>query len=296
MPRAQANGIEIEYETFGESTARPLLLIMGLGGQLVAWPERFCRQLAERGFYVIRYDNRDVGLSTKFDAAGVPDMAAAFAAHARGEPIQAPYTLDDMADDAAGLLDALGIRAAHVVGWSLGGMVAQCFAIRYPERTLSLTSMMSTTGEPDLPPPSPEAMQVLMRPAAPDRESAIEQAVATAKVLAGGGFPVDEAEARRLAAESYDRSNYAAGASRQLLAVGASGGRRQALRSVKAPALVIHGDADPLVPYACGLDTHQAIPGSEMVTIAGMGHELPEGAWPVIIDAIERVASKVRVS
>jgi pimeloyl-ACP methyl ester carboxylesterase len=295
MPRAVANGIEIEYETFGDRSKAPLLLIMGLGAQMTAWPEAFCRQLADRGFFVIRFDNRDVGLSTKFEAAGTPNLMALMQSMAQGGKIDAPYTLWDMADDAAGLLDSLGVEAAHIVGASMGGMIAQAFAIKYPRRSLSLTSIMSTTGEPDLPQASQEAMGILMAPRPADRAAAIEAAVAARKVLSGGGFPVDEEEARRVAAETYDRSNYPEGMARQLVAIVASGGRRELLREVRVPTVVIHGDADPLVPHACGIDTHQAVEGAEMVTIPGMGHELPEGAWPAIIDAIERVSRKASV-
>ncbi|HEY7269686.1 MAG TPA: alpha/beta hydrolase [Dehalococcoidia bacterium] len=292
MPKAAANGIELEYETFGENSNAPLLLIMGLGAQMTAWPEALCRQLAARGFFVIRFDNRDVGLSTKFDSAGAPNLISLMASMQQGGTLEPPYTLWDMAADAAGLLDALGIHSAHIVGASMGGMIAQAFAIKYPQRSRSLTSIMSTTSEPDLPQASPAAMAVLMAPRPADRASAIEAAVASRKVLSGGGFPIDEAEARRVAAETYDRSNYPEGMARQLVAIVASGGRRDLLREVKVPTVVIHGDTDPLVPHAGGLDTHQSIDGAEMVTVPGMGHELPEGAWPQIIDAIERVAKR----
>ena len=292
MPKAAANGIELEYESFGERADPPLLLIMGLGAQMTAWPEAFCRKLADCGFFVTRFDNRDVGLSTKFDSAGAPNLAALMQSMQQGGKVEPPYTLWDMAADAAGLLDALGIPAAHIVGASMGGMIAQAFAIKYPERTLSLTSIMSTTSEPDLPQAAPEAMALLMGPRPTDRESAIEAAVASRKVLSGGGFPIDEEEARRVAAETYDRSNYPEGMGRQLVAIVASGGRRDLLREVRVPAVVIHGDSDPLVPHAGGLDTHACIDEAEMVTVPGMGHELPEGAWPVIIDAIERVAKR----
>jgi pimeloyl-ACP methyl ester carboxylesterase len=296
MPKAKANGIELEYDTFGEASRPPLLLIMGLGAQMIAWPEAFCRQLVDRSFFVIRFDNRDVGLSTKLDAAGQPDLPAMMAARVRGEPVSAPYSLWDMAADAAGLLDALGIERAHIVGASMGGMIAQAFAIEYPDRTLSLTSIMATTGEDDLPQASPEAMQALLRPVPNDRESYIESAVQARKALAGGGFAMADDEVRRTAGETYDRAHHPDGMVRQIMAIGASGGRRERLRTIRIPTVVIHGDADPLVPHAGGLDTHNAIAGSEMLTIPGMGHELPEGAWPLVLDAIERVAKRVAVA
>ncbi len=257
MPIAKANGIEIEYDSFGERSWPPLLLIMGLGAQMIGWPERFCHQLAGRGFQVVRYDNRDIGLSTKFDGVPVPTMAEMVAANLRGEPISAPYSLWDMAADGAGLLDALNIPAAHIVGASMGGMIAQAFAIKYPARTLSLTSIMSTTSEPGLPQATPEAIAALTAARPTDRAAAIDAAVASRKVMSGGGFPMDEAEVRRMAEEAYDRMNYPEGMARQLLAIGTSGGRREALRAVTCPAVVIHGDADPLVPYTGGLDTHR---------------------------------------
>ncbi len=296
MPRAKANGIELEYDSFGDTSKPPLLLIMGLGAQMTAWPEAFCQQLAGRGFFVTRFDNRDVGLSSKFDAAGAPNLMAVMTSMQQGGQVSPAYTLSDMAADASGLLDAMGIKAAHIVGASMGGMIAQAFAIQYPERTLSLTSIMSSTGEPDLPQASPDAIGVLMAPRPADRASAIDAAVQARKVLAGGGFPFDEAEARRLAEDAYDRSNYPDGMARQLVAIVASGGRRDALKSVKAPTVVIHGDKDPLVAYAGGMDTKDAIAGSELITIAGMGHEMPEGAWPAILDAVERVAKRVPVA
>ncbi len=296
MPKAKANGIELEYDSFGDKAKPPLLLIMGLGAQMTAWPEAFCEQLAGRGFFVTRFDNRDVGLSTKLDAAGAPNLMAVMMSMQQGGQVTPAYTLSDMAADAAGLLDALGIKAAHIVGASMGGMIAQAFAIQYPERTLSLTSIMSSTGEPDLPQASQEALGVLLAPRPADRASAIDAAVAARRTLAGGGFPFDEAEVRRLAEETYDRSNYPDGMARQLVAIVASGGRRDALKSVKAPAVVIHGDKDPLVAYAAGVDTQKALAGCELITIPGMGHEMPEGAWPAILDAVERVAKRVPVA
>jgi pimeloyl-ACP methyl ester carboxylesterase len=289
MPNVRANGIGIEYEEFGDKDARPLLLIMGLGGQMVMWHERACNQLADRGFRVIRYDNRDVGLSTKFHEQ-CPNPGKLLEEAMQGKSIDPPYTLDDMAQDAAGLLRALGIQAAHVIGASMGGMIAQLLAISSPSQMLSLTSIMSTTGDPDLPQADPEVLGLLMMPVPSERNARIEQAVETARLLSGPGFEFDDATTRELAEISLDRDPDAEGMARQLLAIAAAGSRRQALGSVAVPTLVIHGDADPLIPIAGGFDTADAIPGSRMLVIEGMGHELPEGAWPRVIDAFVELA------
>lgn len=285
MPSGSANGITVEYEEFGEKSSTPLLLIMGLGGQMVMWPERLCSQLVDRGFRVIRYDNRDVGLSTKFHDR-CPDPAPLLAHIMQGKDINPPYTLDDMAQDAAGLLQALDIAAAHVVGASMGGMIAQLVAIRHPQQALTLTSIMSTTGNPVLPQAEPEILALLMKPVPTDREARIEQSIETSRILRGGGFEFDEAGLRELAELSLDRDPDPTGLGRQLLAIATGGNRKEALGSVTVPTLVIHGDADPLVPIAGGFDTAEAVPGARMLVIEGMGHELPESAWPRMIDAV----------
>jgi pimeloyl-ACP methyl ester carboxylesterase len=284
--RVEANGIELVYDTFGKTSAPPLLLIMGLGAQMIAWDAGFCRHLAARGYWVIRFDNRDVGLSTWFDEAGVPDITALYQAQAQGKAVQLPYTLDDMAGDAVGLLDALGIESAHVVGASMGGMIAQLVAIHYPHRVRTLTSIMSTTGDPQLPPPTPEAMSLLLAPPPTDRDGYLDSAVQSSAVFNGPGFPVDEQRARERAALAFDRGLHPAGTARQLAAVIVSGSRRQALRAVTIPTLVIHGDADPLVPVAGGRDTAAAVPGAKMLIIEGLGHALPPATWTQAIDAI----------
>jgi len=286
MPIARTNGVEIAYETFGPPDGRPLLLIMGLAAQMILWDDEFCAALAARGHRVIRFDNRDVGLSTKLDAAGMPDAAAAMQAALLGERIAAPYLLRDLAADAAGLLDALGIPAAHVVGASMGGMIAQTMAITYPARVLSLTSIMSTTGERSLPPARPEAAAVLVLPAPSDRAGNVERAVHIFRTIGSPGFPFDEARVRDLAGRSYDRCFSPAGAARQLVAILASGSRREALAAVTIPTLVIHGRDDPLIPLEAGLDTARAVPGAELLVIDGMGHDLPRGAWPEIVERI----------
>jgi pimeloyl-ACP methyl ester carboxylesterase len=291
MPRAHANGIEIEYESFGDPSAPVVLLIMGLGAQMILWDEAFCEALVERGFHVVRFDNRDVGLSTKLDGAGKPSVLAAMEALRAGKPIEAPYLLADMADDAIALLDALGIEGAHVVGASMGGMIAQTIAIRHPARILSLTSIMSTTGDPDLPAPTREAMLALLTPSPHERDAYVEHAVAAVRVLGSPGFPFDEEAVRTRSARSYDRSFHPAGFARQLVAVWASGSRTAALASVRVPALIIHGDADPLIPVAAGRATAAAIPGAELFVIEGMGHDLPRPVWDRIADAIAKHAS-----
>jgi len=296
MARAQVDGIELEYETFGDRGARPLLLIMGLGGQLLLWDEEFCAALADLGHFVIRYDNRDVGLSTKLEHAGAPNLLETMQAAAAGQPVETAYTLDEMADDAAGLLDSLELESAHVAGASMGGMIAQVLVLRHPDRVRSLTSIMSTTGNPDLAPPQPDALGALFRPRAEDREGAIEQAVELQRTISGSGFPFDLERTRERAARSYDRSFYPAGIFRQIAAVLAAGSRRPALASVETPTLVVHGDADPLIPLEGGRDTAQAIPGAELLVIEGLGHELPPKVWPRFIDAINGHTEKAEAS
>ena len=292
MPKAKVNDIEIEYETFGEPSSKPLLLIMGLGAQMINWDEEFCEKLVERGFYVIRFDNRDVGLSTKFEEVGEPDLMKLFMSVQKGEKIEAPYTLEDMADDAVGLLDVLNVDKAHICGRSMGGMIAQIIAYRHPKRILSLISISSSTGNPDLPRPKPEAMQVLVNPIPTEREAIIENGVNRMRIIHGSGFPFDEERARKLVGNSFDRSAYGQGFGRQLSAVIASGNRKPALASITVPTLVIHGGDDPLVPLEGGRDTAEAIPGSELLIIKGMGHSLPPEVWLQVIDAITKNAFK----
>lgn len=283
MPFASANGLQICYETCGKVDDPPLLLVMGLGAQLIAWDERFCRALADRGFYVIRFDNRDIGLSSKLESGPTPDVAAVMG----GDMSSASYRLSDMADDAVGLLDALGIARTHIVGASMGGMIVQTMAIEHPDRVLSMASIMSTTGSPDVGRANPEAMAALLTPRPNTREEAIEAGMrATAITGTSPGFRADEAAVRARITAAYDRSSYPIGMARQLVAVMASGDRTEALKSVTAPTVVIHGEADVLVTPTGGAATAAAIPGAKLVTVPGMGHGLPEGAWPVIIDAI----------
>ena len=288
MPIVNANGIQIEYDTIGDPSHPPLLLIMGLGGQLIHWHDDFCRQLTDRGHFVIRFDNRDTGLSTRFEAAGLPDMSALLDARLQGRSIPAPYTLDDMADDAVKLLETLDIEKAHICGSSMGGMIAQTAAIRHPRRLLSLISIYSTTGNPDLPQPQPAAMEALLTPQPVERQAYIDFNVVTMKAIAGSGFPFDEQFIRRISARAYDRAFYPPGVGRQMMAIMAQEDRTAALASVTVPTLVIHGTADPLVPAAHGQATADAIPGAQLLLVEGMGHDLPhiKGPWPRVIDAM----------
>lgn len=287
MPHVFANGIQIEYETFGESSSPALLLIAGLGGQMIGWDEQLCQEWARRGLYVIRFDNRDVGLSTKIEEAGIPDLKTALAARDRGEKVNAPYTLDDMADDAVGLLDALKINKAHLCGISMGGAIAQTISYRHPSRVWSMTQVYATTGNPELPQPKPEILDLLLTPPPPGRENYVNYMLKLYRTIAGPGFPFDEAWHRNLAYRSYDRAYYGPGKARQFLAVLAHGNRKPFLSSITSPTLVVHGADDPLVPVSGGIDSAEAIPGAELMIIEGMGHDMPHGsAWPCILEAV----------
>jgi len=292
MPKAKANNIEIEYETFGNPSDKPLLLIMGLGSQMIQWEEGFIKGLTDRGFFVIIFDNRDVGLSSKCDEAGDPDLMKAFMAVQQGKDFEAPYLLDDMADDAVGLLDAINIEKAHICGASMGGMIAQTIAIRHPSRVMSLTSIMSTTGNPNLPQMTQEAAQVLFNPVPPERDAYIENLVRVGKFIYGSGFPFNEEKQRTFAARIFDRCYYPQGTERQTLAIMADGNRKEKLSAIKIPTLIIHGRDDPLFPVEGGIDTAEAIQGSELLIIDGMGHSLPPETWGRISDAIAENAAK----
>jgi pimeloyl-ACP methyl ester carboxylesterase len=294
VPLAKANGIELAYEDIGERGAPAILLIMGLGAQLTRWPDAFCGRLADAGFRVVRYDNRDSGLSTKFAAAGAPNMAEMFQRALKDQPVDAPYTLEDMARDGVGLMDALGIAKAHIVGASMGGMIAQMFAANHPDRTRSLVSIMSTSGRPGLPPAKPEAMAVLVsQPPASDRESIVAYGIKGRMVVGSPGFPEDAAVLRRLVEEAYDRSYYPQGTPRQTAAILKSGSRVALLENIRVPSLVIHGIDDPLVPVECGKDTAAAIPDCELLLVPGMGHAIEAGLVPTIADAIVAFCRKV---
>jgi pimeloyl-ACP methyl ester carboxylesterase len=268
----------IAFDEFGRKDAEPLLLVSGLGVQMIRWAGPFCDMLAAQGYRVIRFDNRDVGLSTHLDDAPVLEMTDLAQALGRGERPDLPYTLPDMADDAVGLLDALGIERAHVVGRSMGGMIAQSMAAEHPQRVLSMTSIMSSTGNPELPPPSPEAMSALLRPApdpARDESDYLTHCVATARVIASPGFAFDEDAYRAQALAELRRAYNPAGFSRQIAAMVTAGDRRARLNTIVAPTLVAHGADDPLIPVAGGRDTAASIKDSQLMVIEGMGHDLP---------------------
>ncbi|MFW9956312.1 MAG: alpha/beta fold hydrolase [Candidatus Thorarchaeota archaeon] len=279
---AKLESVEITYDTFGNPSFPPMLLIMGLGAQMIRWDDAFCKALASQGHWVIRFDNRDVGLSTKFDKAGTPHIMSLI----QGKKVEVPYRLKDMAADAVGLLDVLGIKSADVVGVSMGGMIAQSMAIHYPERIRTLTSIMSSTGNPKLPQAKPEAMTVLFSPAASNRNDYIASELKAAKVLHGPKFPLNEEYVRNYAEHSYDRCYHPSGFARQLAAILASGSRNEALTKLKIPALVIHGSLDPLVPVEGGKDTASSIPGAKLLIIDGMGHSFPMEVVPQILQAI----------
>jgi pimeloyl-ACP methyl ester carboxylesterase len=290
MPRARANGIDIEYDEFGDPKATPLLLVTGLGAQMISWDDAFCEQLAASGFRVIRFDNRDSGLSTRMEAAGPPDMASAL----NGDPHPA-YMLDDMAADAAGLLDALGIEAAHIVGASMGGFISQLIAINHPGRALSLTSIMSGPSRGEGVSPTPEGSALLFRQPPSNPDESIEMAMSGRRLLVGSGDPFDEEFERAKATRAVRRAWYPVGTGRQLLAVLAAEPRLERLHGVRVPTLVIHGKDDILVPIENGRLVAAAVPGARMLELEGMGHDIPKRVWPQVIDAIVETAGKAGV-
>lgn len=282
-----ANGIDITYEDKGPRDAPVILLVMGLGGQLTLWPDEFVDALNAHGFRTIRYDNRDVGLSTRFEAAGVPNLKWMFVKAALRLPVRPAYTLADMAADGVALLDHLGIAQAHIVGASMGGMISQHIAARYPDRTLSLTSIMSTTGNPKLPRANKDAMAVLAnRPMSGDPEAMIAYSVRAARVIGSPAYPAEEERLQRRVRGDFERGWYPQGVARQMAAIVADGDRRAMLKTIAAPTLVIHGEADPLVPLAGGKDTAASIPGARLMTIPGMGHDLPLALVDTLADAV----------
>jgi pimeloyl-ACP methyl ester carboxylesterase len=279
---AQANGIEIAFETFGSPDDPAVLLIMGLGAHLIHWEPEFCTMLADRGYHVIRFDNRDVGHSTKMEDAPVPNIGALLS----GDVTSASYTLDDMANDAIGLLDYLEIDRAHLVGASMGGMIAQTIAVRHAARVLSLVSIMSTTGDRSVGQALPHALAVLMTPPPEDRAKYIDFHVNAFKTIGSPGFDIDEDFLRQRGAATYDRSFYPVGVARQLAAIIASGDRTPSLAEISVPTVVIHGRDDPLIQVSGGEATARAIPDAELVVIPGMGHDVPRGVWERIVEAI----------
>lgn len=297
MPQAKANGITLEYDVTGEA-GEPVLLIMGLGAQMTRWPQPFLEKLAARGLKVIRFDNRDVGLSEKIEAAGLPNLPGILQQIMQGQKPDVAYTLSDMARDAVGLLDALGIDRAHVVGASLGGMVAQLVAADHPERVLSLTSIMSTTGNREVPPASPAALEVLNNRGpdpAQDLEGYVAHSYKGAQVVGSPAYPPDPALHRERTLHDLNRSYYPPGFARQYAAAVACPDRRPKLATIKAPTVVIHGAADPLVPVEGGRDTASNIPGAELRVIEGMGHDLPPALFDEIVDGILRAVERAKV-
>lgn len=286
--RARIGDIEIAYETGGDAAGAPMLLIMGLGAQMILWPDDLVGELGAAGFRTVRFDNRDVGRSSWIDGGPAPDLLAALG----GDSSSASYTLSDMASDAVGLLDGLGIGAAHVVGASMGGMIAQTLAIEYPDRVLSLASIMSTTGDRAVGMPKPEVLPALMTPPPATREGALEWAQSMFSLIGSPGFEPDTDWIRDVAGREWDRGHNPPGTGRQLLAIAASGDRTARLAALDLPAVVIHGGDDPLVPLSGGRATAAAIPGAEFVVIDGMGHDLPRGAWPRIVEAIASNAAR----
>jgi pimeloyl-ACP methyl ester carboxylesterase len=285
---AAVGELELCYETFGDRSDPALVLIMGLSTQMIAWRDDFCESLAARGFFVVRFDNRDVGRSTWLDESPVPSIWQLL----RRDKSAASYTLDDMAEDVAGLLDHLEIERAHVVGASMGSMIAQTLAVTHPDRVSSLVSIMGNTGSRISGQPTLRASKALLGVPPKDRDGYIEHTVKTFTLIGSPGYERDEADLRKLARTAFDRGRNPAAGGRQLAAIIASGDRTKRLRAITAPTLVIHGKADKLVRPSGGRATAKAIDGAELLEIPGMGHDLPRGAWPQIIDAIVANAAR----
>lgn len=297
MSNAKINGIDIEYDVHGADNGEPLLMIMGLGSQMTRWPPAFYEKLVAKGFRVIRFDNRDVGLSQKF--SGVPTLESVIGALMQGQKPDIPYTLDDMAADAVGVLDHLGIQRAHVCGASMGGMIGQLVAADYPERVLSFTAVFTTTGNPALPPSTPEAMAVLTTRAPDpnkDIEAYLDQAVKNQRTIGSPGFPFDEKIMRERLRSDVLRCYEPAGVGRQLAAVIANGDRRPKLAKIKAPTVVLHGDSDPLVPVTGGKDLAASVPGAELRIVPGMAHDLPVQLYDTIVEAILRAVERAKIN
>jgi pimeloyl-ACP methyl ester carboxylesterase len=290
MSRIQVNGLQIEHDTFGDESRDPVLLIMGLGTQMIGWSSEFCESLAAHGHYVIRFDNRDVGLSAKFDGVRAPGRLRYVLHRIFGLPLGAPYSLEDMASDAACVLDALGITAAHVVGASMGGMIAQLMSVRYPQRVKTLTSIMSTSGAAGLPRARDDIMQHVFvnRPDTGDIDAMLEHMLKTMHLISSPAFPRSESEWRELLSEILRRSFYPQGFRRQLAAIVEDGSRVERLRTIDKPTLVIHGSEDPLIPVECGIDTARHIEGARLEIIEGMGHDLP----PPLVGRLTRLIAE----
>jgi pimeloyl-ACP methyl ester carboxylesterase len=285
MPAVRTNGLNIEYESLGSPADPAIVLVMGLGMQLIAWPDAFCQALVAKGFRVVRFDNRDSGLSSRCTGRPAPTLLLALLAARLGLPVRAPYSLSDMADDTIGLMDKLKIARAHVVGASMGGMIAQTMAIEHPDRVITLTSIMSTTGETTVGAPDPTAIAALLAPPSPVRETYVANAVESWRVLASPRY-YDADMVRDRAGAQFDRSYYPEGTTRQLAAIFASGDRAEGLHALRVPTLVIHGRADRLITLSGGERTAELVPGANLLVLNDMGHDLPEPLWPIIVDAI----------
>lgn len=297
MPQAKANGILIEYETFGEETNPPLVLIQGLGSQMIYWPEDFCRDLATSGRYVVRFDNRDVGLSSKMELAGIPDIDHLQSLMQAGQPVEIPYHLEDMAADTVGLMDALEIERAHVCGISMGGMIAQTMAVEFPRRMLSLISLESTTGNPELPPPRPGVGEALLEPAPAERGGYIAYTVNLNRLFAGESAHYDPRVMEAMAGLAFDRCYYPEGLVRHYAAIRVSGNRRKAMARIGVPTLVIHGDADTLLTMEHGVDTAEAIPNAHLSITVGLGHGTAyPSLWNEIVTVMADYMNKVESS
>jgi pimeloyl-ACP methyl ester carboxylesterase len=288
MPSVSANGIDIFYDEVGSQKAPALLLIMGLGTQMIGWPDALCGRLADRGFRVIRFDNRDIGLSSKIENAPKIDIRAAFLRALAGQPVAAPYDLDDMAKDTIGLMDALAIAKAHIVGASMGGMIAQVIAAKHRERVRSLVSIMSSSGDPNLPQAKPAAGAALTATPPPrsDREASIQFGMNVYHAIGSPGYPTPEPELRAKVERAFDRSYYPAGVARQLIAILASGSRVDLLKTIRVSTLVLHGENDPLVPVEAGKDTARLTPSAALKIIPGWGHDLPSALIPTLAESI----------
>jgi pimeloyl-ACP methyl ester carboxylesterase len=281
-----ANGIRLCYESFGKRGDPALVLIMGLGAQMVVWPDDFCAQLAAQGRWVVRFDNRDIGKSTWLTEERPPSILEVFNGLATGKPVTPRYTLLDMAKDTIGLLDALGIERADIVGASMGGAITHELMTAFPERLRTATTIFAPSGDPNSPPATPEAMANLMKARPTERDAFIDTYTNTWRVLNADHFPFDEEATRREGALCFDRGVNPHGVGRQMLAIVASGNRKAALRATTTPALIIHGTLDPLVPFGVGEDLAQTIPGVKFEVVEGMGHNLPRPAWPQMLAAI----------
>ncbi|EKO37786.1 MAG: putative hydrolase or acyltransferase of alpha/beta superfamily [Solidesulfovibrio magneticus str. Maddingley MBC34] len=299
MKILKINDVDLAYDSYGDESDEAILLIAGLGTQMIRWTVPFCQELADLGYRVIRFDNRDAGCSTHFTGCPVPDFGTLAAIIRAGQQPHVPYTLDDMAQDTIGLLDALCVDRAHVVGRSMGGMIAQIVASQYSERVASLTSIMSSTGNPTLPQAAADVMAMMTQPKphpASDERGFLAHSLIFARRIAGNGHPFDEQNLRALIQEEIRRGYDPSAFARQLAAIAVAGDLRPRLAAIKAPTLVVHGVDDPLILPACGKDTASSIPYAELMLVAGMGHDLPSPLYKTIASAIDRTARRGLIS